>query len=158
MLRGGGSTTTSTTSTTSTSTSTTTTSTTTTSTTTTSTTTTSTTTTSTGSSNSSTNSGGGFGGEAAADGADVLGVAATFFPGLRYVLVELPGQEAVAELGGDGLRLAGAVVVAEAVIGQAQGFRQHPTLAVVLGQEHFEAHRLQVVEGHLGQNGVAQLR
>ena len=81
-----------------------------------------------------------------------------FGPAFGGVAIELPGKEAWAETGGDGLRLAGPGVVAEAVVGEAQRFGEHPAFAVVGGEEGVESMRLQVGESDLRQHGVAQLR
>ena len=62
-----------------------------------------------------------------------------FAPGFFGGLDELPVVEAGAEAAGDGLELLGAVVVAEAIVGEAQSFREHPAFAVVLGEEGFDA-------------------
>ena len=58
-----------------------------------------------------------------------------FTPRFVGALDELPIVEAGAKAAGHGLGLAGAVVVAEAVVGQTQGLRQHPAFAVVLVEE-----------------------
>lgn len=88
-------------------------------------------------------------------------------PALLDGLRELPGEEALAEAGGDGLRLAGAVVVAEAEVGEAERLGEHPAVAVVRvaeggdpllavaavgGDDGFE-----VAEGGEGEDGVPQL-
>ena len=57
---------------------------------------------------------------------DFVGVEAAFGPGLFGGLVELPAVEARAEGGSDGLGLAGAGVVAEVVVGEAEGFGEQP--------------------------------
>ena len=57
---------------------------------------------------------------------------------------------------GDGLGGFGAVVVAEAVVGEAQGFGQHPAFAIVEVEEGVEAEVFEVVEGNQGKNSVAQ--
>ena len=97
---------------------------------------------------------------------EVAGVQVAFAPGLVRAPGKLPVVEAGAEAAGDGLRVVGALVVAEAVIGEAQGFREHPAFAVVLGEEVFDALlavtaggfdlRFEVVEGDEGQDGVAE--
>ena len=98
---------------------------------------------------------------------EVAGVQVAFAPGLVRTLGKLPVVEAGAEAAGDGLRVVGALVVAEAVIGEAEGFREQPAFAVVLGEEVFDALlavaaggldlRFEVVEGDEGQDGVAEL-
>ena len=68
---------------------------------------------------------------------EVAGVEVGFAVGLFGGLGELPVEEAGAETGGDGLGVAGAVVVAEAVVGEAEGFGEEPAFAVVLIEEGF---------------------
>jgi drug/metabolite transporter (DMT)-like permease len=66
---------------------------------------------------------------------EVAGVEVAFAPGFFGGLSQLPVVETRAQAAGDGLVLLGAVVVAEAVVGQTQCFREQPALAVVLVQE-----------------------
>ena len=97
---------------------------------------------------------------------EVAGVQVAFAPGLVRAPGKLPVVEAGAEAAGDGLRVLGALVVTEAVVGEAQGLREHPAFAVVLGEEVFDALlavtaggfdlRFEVVEGDEGQDGVAE--
>ena len=49
-----------------------------------------------------------------------------------------------------------AIIVAEAVVGEAQGFREHPAFAVVLGKEGFQPFFLEIVEGDEGKDSVTQ--
>ena len=89
-------------------------------------------------------------------------------PGFLGGLRELPVVEARTEAASDGLRVLGALVVAEAVVGKAQGFREHPALAVVLGEERLDGlvavaagariFVFQVGEGYERQDRMAQLR
>ena len=98
----------------------------------------------------------------------VAGVQVAFAPGFVGALDELPVVEARAETAGDRLGLTGALVVAEAVVGEAQGLREHPALAVVLGEERLDAliavaaggldAGFEIVEGDERQDGVAKLR
>ena len=98
---------------------------------------------------------------------EVAGVQVAFAPGFLRAPGKLPVVEAGAEATGDGLGVSGALVVAEAVVGEAQGLREHPAFAVVLGEEGFDALpavaaggfdlRFEVVEGDEGQDGVAEL-
>ena len=55
---------------------------------------------------------------------EVAGVQVTFAPGFLRALGKLPVVEAGAEAAGDGLGMSGALVVAEAVVGEAQGLRE----------------------------------
>ena len=97
----------------------------------------------------------------------IPGMQVALTPGLVGALDELPVVEARAEAGRDGLRVPGALVATEAVVGEAQGFREHPALAVVLGEEGFDAFlaiaagildfRFELVEGDDGQDGMAKL-
>ncbi len=84
------------------------------------------------------------------DAVDEGRVGLAFGPALIDVLGQLPVVEARAECARDRLVFLRAVVVAEAVIGEAQGLGQHPTFAVVLGEEGVEAHALEVLERDLG--------
>jgi hypothetical protein len=59
-----------------------------------------------------------------------------FGPRLGGVFLELPVEEAGAEAGGDGLGFLGAGVVAEVVVGEAEGFGELLGVAVRAGQEH----------------------
>ena len=96
----------------------------------------------------------------------VAGVQVTFAPGFLGRLCELPVVKARAQAAGDRLVVLGALVVAEAVVGQTQRFGQQPALAVVLGKERGNAgitvtamladFGLQVVEGDERQDGVAE--
>ena len=61
-----------------------------------------------------------------------------FAPGFGGGLGELPVVEAGAEAGSDGLGLSGSVVVAQAVVGQAERFGEQPALAVVLRAERLD--------------------
>ena len=98
---------------------------------------------------------------------EVAGVQVAFAPGFLRAPGKLPVVEAGAEAAGDGLGVSGALVVAEAVVGEAHGLREHPAFAVVLGEEGFDALlavatgggdlRFEVVEGYEGQDGVAKL-
>jgi len=90
----------------------------------------------------------------------VAGVEVALAPGLFCALGELPVVEARAEAGGDRLVLLGAIIVAEAVVGQTQGLGQEPAFAVVLLEEGLDAGiavaaggfdlLLEVVEGDQG--------
>jgi hypothetical protein len=60
-----------------------------------------------------------------------LALTPRFLSGLSELPIVKPGAEAA----GHGLGDFRALVVAEAVVGQPQGFRQHPALAVVLIEE-----------------------
>ena len=98
----------------------------------------------------------------------VPSVKVAFAPGLLGALDELPVVEARAEATRDGLRMLGALVVAEAIIGEAEALWKHPAFAVILGQEGVDAHltvaaggldlRFEVAEGDEGQDGVAEFR
>ena len=80
----------------------------------------------------------------------------------------MPVVEAGAEAAGDRLRVAGAVVVAEAVVGEAQGLREQPAFAVVLGEKCADAALavaaggcnpgFEIVEGNEREHGVAEFR
>ena len=98
----------------------------------------------------------------------VAGVQVAFAPGFVGALDELPVVEARAEAAGDRLRLTGALVVAEAVVGEAQGLWEQPTFAVVLGEERLDAliavagggldAGFEIVEGDERQDDVAEFR
>ena len=89
-------------------------------------------------------------------------------PGFLGGLGKLPVIETGAEAAGHGLGLLRTLVVAETVVGQAQGFREHPAFTIVLVQEGFDALfpvaaagadlLFEVVEGDEGQDGVAEFR
>jgi len=91
-----------------------------------------------------------------------------FAPGLLGGLCELPVVEAGTEAGSDGLGLIRAHVVTEAVVGEAQGFGEHPALAVILSKEGVDALLpvaaagadlvFEIVEGDEGQDGVTEFR
>ena len=68
---------------------------------------------------------------------EVAGVQVAFAPGFLRAPGKLPVVEAGAETAGVGV--SGALVVAEAVVGEAQGIREHPAFTVVLGEEGFDA-------------------
>jgi len=97
---------------------------------------------------------------------EVAGVEVGLLPGFFGGLGELPVVEAGAEFAGDGLVLSGAVVVAEAVVGEAEGLGEEPAFAVVLAHEGLGAGfdvagcgfdvALKVGEGDLSQDGVAK--
>src|SRR5690606_24588837 len=70
----------------------------------------------------------------------------------------LPREEARAKTGGDGLGFAGAVVMAEAVIGEAECFGNLPAVTVGAGEEGIESLSLQIGESDLCQHRVPQLR
>lgn len=50
------------------------------------------------------------------------------------------------------------LVVTEAVVGETEGLREHPSLTVVLCQEGVHALFFEVVEGNEGEDGVAEFR
>ncbi len=91
-----------------------------------------------------------------------------FLPALFGALGELPVEKAGPKSAGHGLVLLGAFVVAEAVVGEAEGVWDEPAFAVVLGQPGGQALvavaaaglnvLLQVVECHKGENGLAEFR
>jgi len=90
----------------------------------------------------------------------------TFTPGFVRGLGKLPVEETGAEAGGDGLRVFCPVVMAEAIVAQAEGFGEHPSLAVVLVEEQLDSFLavaaagadllLKVMEGNEGQDCMAQ--
>jgi hypothetical protein len=92
------------------------------------------------------------------EGFELGGVGFAFGPALGGVFGELPVEEAGTETAGDGLGLQGAVVVAEAVVGEAEGCGELPTVAVRAGQEGVQALLAQVRIRHLRQHRVPQLR
>jgi hypothetical protein len=69
-------------------------------------------------------------------GRRVVGVGFTFLPGLSGGSLELPVEEAGAEAAGDGLGFLGSGVVAEDLVGEAEGFRVLQGVAVRAAQEH----------------------
>lgn len=71
-------------------------------------------------------------------GVELAGVGFAFGPGLGGVFFELPVEEAGAEAAGDGLGVLGALVVAEVVVGEAEGFGELPAVAVRAGEEGVE--------------------
>ena len=97
---------------------------------------------------------------------EVPGVEVAFPPGLAGTLDKLPVVETRAEAACDRLRVSGAIVMAEAVVGEAQGLGEHPAFAVVLGEEGFDALftvatsgldlRLEVGKRNARENGVPQ--
>ena len=72
---------------------------------------------------------------------EIPGVQVAFAPRLLGALDELPVIEARAEAARDGLRVSSALIVAESVVGEAEGLRNQPTLAMVLVEEGFDALR-----------------
>ena len=56
-------------------------------------------------------------------------------PGFVGALGKLPVVEAWAEAACDGLRLFGALILAEVVVRESQGFREHPAVTVILRKE-----------------------
>jgi len=64
---------------------------------------------------------------------------AALAPGFFRSLSELPVVETGAETGGNRLRMFRTLVVAEAVVSEAQGFGEQPALAIVLVQEGLNA-------------------
>ena len=80
----------------------------------------------------------------------------TLLPGLLDRLLKLPGEEAFTESSANRLRLAGALVVTESVVSEAERLREHPAFAIVLVKEGSETDLLQLLESDLGQDGVAE--
>src|SRR5687768_11032730 len=80
----------------------------------------------------------------------------TLLPGFLDALLELPGQEARPESGRHRLMLLRAVVVTEAVVGEAKCFRDHPAFAIVLVQKGIKTEALEVLEGDLRKDGIAE--
>ena len=93
---------------------------------------------------------------------------AALAPGFFWRLGKLPFVEAGAEAAGNGLRVLRTLVVTEAIVGEKQGFGEHPAFTVVLAEEGFDALLpvtaagadlfFEVVEGNEGQDGVAEFR
>ena len=69
----------------------------------------------------------------------VAGVEVAFAPRFICALGELPVTEAGTEAACDGLRFVSALIVAEAVVGEAERLREHPAFTVVLGEKGFDA-------------------
>ena len=70
---------------------------------------------------------------------EIPGVQVAFPPCFLGALDKLPVVEPRAEAAGDRLRVPGALVMAEALVGEAQGLGEHPAFAVVLGEEGIDA-------------------
>lgn len=70
---------------------------------------------------------------------EVAGVEMAFAPGLFGGLGQLPVVEAGTEALADGLGVLGAFVVSEPVVGESEGLRQHPALAIVLAAKGVDA-------------------
>ena len=78
---------------------------------------------------------------------EIAGVDVALSPGFFRALGKLPVVEARAKTAGDRLRLFGTFVVAQTVVGEAQGLREHPAFAVVLRQESCDALLLVTADG-----------
>jgi len=66
---------------------------------------------------------------------EIAGVEMAFAPGLLCGLAQLPIVEAGTQAAGDGLMLQCSLIVSEAIISEAHGIREEPTLTIVLCQE-----------------------
>jgi len=88
-------------------------------------------------------------------------------PELVWGLGERPVVERGSDAAGDGLGFPGAVVMAEAVVGEAEGLGEHSAFAAVVGEESLDAAvavaaagfdaAVEVVDGDEREAGVAQL-
>src|ERR1017187_201352 len=80
------------------------------------------------------------------------------FPRLLDGLLQLPRMESGAKRGRNRLMLFGAIVMAQAIIGETQGLGEHPSLTIVLRKKVILSDVAQFVEWNVGQNPEPQFR